>query len=594
MKNRQKLWENKIACFLAGLFLTGISVLLFCLLGKESIFVYHDQLDGEVLCYLYQAKYLFQDSTIPELMNGVGKTALTAPALLLILFYRLLPPFAAFVGSMYFVMLLGYTGMYLLLAKWQVRPLFACMCGVLFAYLPLIPVYGLSMYGVPLVLWAFLTLADADERKMGVADTRALAKQTGIGFALIALFGLASSLVLSGFAVLEGVILLGFCLPKARKNWKYWTGVGLLLAIYLLCNQGLFLQLLGFRGGYVSHKEELVIASAPFWQTFWETFLHGVEHARSYQEWILAMAVWILAAGVVQRKWRNRQWQLLGVLLGIGIGIALLCAAYSFEPVVALRQKMGGAAVWLQLDRIYWLYPALWYAALGLCMQWLWQCLCHDPVERKSAFSLRIVVATVGGLVYSVTAVTILLAGIWKANVKKVLNPDAPGISWADFYAEDVYAQVKAYLYETTGEQPEDYRVVSLGICPGAALYNGFYCLDGYSNNYPLEYKHTFRQIIEPELAKSEYLTAYFDDWGNRCYLFSAETPNYYTVEKGGFYYADFSMNTEAFEGLGGRYVFSAAYIEQPDRTGLQLLREEPFETPDSYYRIYLYGLVEE
>lgn len=588
MKNGPKLWESKQKCFLAGLCLTGISVLLFCLLGEQSVFVYHDQMDGEVLCYLYQAKYLFTDSSIPELMNGVGKTALTAPAPLLILFYKIFPPFVAFVVSQYFVMLLGFVGMYLLLTKWQVRPLISCMCGVLFAYLPLIPVYGLSMYGVPLVIWAFFNLTDEEKSVLKTAGS----------FCLIVLFGLASSLVLSGFAVLAVIFLLGLCLKNARKNLKYWIGFILLLLVYLLCNQSLFAQLLGLGEGYVSHKEELVASSAPFFHTFFETLFHGVEHAQSYHERILALAVMIFLAGVVRKDLRNRQWRSLGILLGIGIVIAFLCAIYSWEPIVMLREKIGGAAVWLQLDRIYWLYPALWYLVLGLSLEWLWHCpvTCLEgrrSEEHKWTALCRFLAVAAGLLVYGVTAVTVLLAGTWKVNVKKVLNPDAPEISWADFYAEDVYTQIKTYLYEATGEMPEDYRVASLGICPGAALYNGFFCLDGYSNNYPLEYKHAFRQIIEPELNKSEYLREYFDDWGNRCYLFSAETPGYFTVEKGGFYYADFSMNTEAFAALGGKYVFSAAYIDQPERTGLKLLREEPFETSESYYKIYIYALDE-
>lgn len=44
--------------------------------------------------------------------------------------------------------------------------------------------------------------------------------------------------------------------------------------------------------------------------------------------------------------------------------------------------------------------------------------------------------------------------------------------------------------------------MISVGIYPAAAAYNGFHCLDGYSNNYPLEYKHAFRQIMEGELDK--------------------------------------------------------------------------------------------
>ena len=87
-------------------------------------------------------------------------------------------------------------------------------------------------------------------------------------------------------------------------------------------------------------------------------------------------------------------------------------------------------------------------------------------------------------------------------------------MSFRDYYAIDVLDQVQEYLYDNFGERPEDYRVVSLGIDPAAALYHGFYCLDGYSNNYSLEYKHRFRKIIAPELAKSEYLEDNFDHWG--------------------------------------------------------------------------------
>lgn len=41
--------------------------------------------------------------------------------------------------------------------------------------------------------------------------------------------------------------------------------------------------------------------------------------------------------------------------------------------------------------------------------------------------------------------------------------------------------------------------------------------------------------------------------------------------------------------GLGGEYLLSAAYIVNAQEQGLKLLREEPFETEDSYYRIFVY-----
>src|SRR5699024_9806710 len=86
----------------------------------------------------------------------------------------------------------------------------------------------------------------------------------------------------------------------------------------------------------------------------------------------------------------------------------------------------------------------------------------------------------------------------------------------------------KSYI----GKETDTYKVGSAGLYPSIALYNGFYCIDGYSNNYSLEYKHEFRKIIENELNKNESLKAYFDDWGNRCYLFSSEIPFQYYFTK--------------------------------------------------------------
>lgn len=42
---------------------------------------------------------------------------------------------------------------------------------------------------------------------------------------------------------------------------------------------------------------------------------------------------------------------------------------------------------------------------------------------------------------------------------------------------------------------------------------HGFYTVDGYSNNYPLEYKHRFREVIAAELEKNEEVRVYFDLW---------------------------------------------------------------------------------
>ena len=169
--------------------------------------------------------------------------------------------------------------------------------------------------------------------------------------------------------------------------------------------------------------------------------------------------------------------------------------------------------------------------------------------------------------------------------------PEYETISWSDYLALGVMDQVEALILEDQGLEKSQYKVASLGIDPSAALYHGFYCVDGYSNNYDVEYKHAFRKVIAPELERNAWLKKYFDEWGNRCYLFSNELPGYYNIEKGSFWYSDLQIDTAALKGLGCDYILSAAYVVNAQEIGLELLQEEAVATPESYYQIYIYKI---
>lgn len=85
---------------------------------------------------------------------------------------------------------------------------------------------------------------------------------------------------------------------------------------------------------------------------------------------------------------------------------------------------------------------------------------------------------------------------------------------------------------DAIGRDKSTYRVAHLGISPAPSLMHGFYTVDGYSNNYSLEYKHRFREVIAEELEKNEEVRVYFDLWGNRCYLFNSITGNYMQLKR--------------------------------------------------------------
>jgi hypothetical protein len=157
-------------------------------------------------------------------------------------------------------------------------------------------------------------------------------------------------------------------------------------------------------------------------------------------------------------------------------------------------------------------------------------------------------------------------------------------ISWESYYAEELMGN----LEEAIGRDMSSYRVAHLGMNPAPALMHGFYTVDGYSNNYSLEYKHQFRQVIARELTKNEETRLYFDEWGNRCYLFNGATGNAWLLGKQlEILYEKLEFDMEALKGLGCEYLFSCGEILNPGELGLSLMGY--FETEESYWGVWLY-----
>ncbi|MDD4776015.1 MAG: DUF6044 family protein, partial [Syntrophomonas sp.] len=160
--------------------------------------------------------------------------------------------------------------------------------------------------------------------------------------------------------------------------------------------------------------------------------------------------------------------------------------------------------------------------------------------------------------------------------------------TYREFFAEQQFQEIKEYI----GRPQPDYRVVSIGIHPSISLYNGFYTLDGYASNYPLEYKHQFRRIIAPELEKSPFYRDYFDSLGgSRCYVFVEKLMYNSMMTKGsGIKIERLDIDTAQLKAMGGRYILSALEIENAGAIGLGL--EKVFEHQDSAWKIYLYQVL--
>lgn len=561
-----------------GFVMLGIVLIPNVMLGEGSVFTVHDQLDESMMNYVLTARHL-GESSIPEMLGGINASGLQPSAVLFVLFYCVFSPFLAFMCSYAIMFLCGFMGMYLAVSEMTDSSVLAVVSAGVFCMLPSYPVYGLSQMGIPLVLYAFLCLYRQKNRVAALVLTM--------------FFGLTSHLVYTGYVVLAfwaaALVVLWF--RRERLGYPVF-GFGVLLGTYLLTNYNLFWELLFGGGGYVSHREEMVNGAMPFWESAREVFLESLHHAPSYHRGLILPIIIMLVLGGIfyhrlgQSAARRYVQGLCGMLLLTGI--ALFYGLCKWEPVVEWKNSVTGFLHYFQMERFYWLYPAGWYLELALVFSvWWTECRERRENHRKLWGGLALQCLILAAIMYP-TADTVLKNSYFYRNVDQYNNGSGITgyISWESWYAKDLMQE----LDNAIGCEKDTYKVAHLGISPAPALMHGFYTVDGYSNNYSLEYKHAFRRVIATELDKNAETAVYFDKWGNRCYLFNSLTGNYWMIPKNSdIQYEGLEFDMDALSDLGCVYLFSGAEIVDAEEMKLEFMGY--FETENSYWGIWLYKI---
>lgn len=567
-----------------GTLAVSMIVLPYLLLGEGSYVQIHDQMDGEILNYIYRAKYLFHGNVIPEFMNGMSKASMMPPAPLGVLFYAVLPPFAAYVAMQWFVVLVGFWGMRGLCKYIGAREEVACLVAILFSFLPFYPTYGLSALGQPLLIWCYLRLLKG-EKKM-------------LSFLGILLYAGFSSLTLVGYVWIGigALVTLGLWIQKkktsaARSSLAF---VGM-LAVYLVTNQELIGSLFG--GGFVTHRQEMELhPTSGLLQKGIELLFQGAAYHPVYSAAIMIALAGSFFYVLFALKGKEKKFlqaepqrKILGIMVGLTVAIVscvVLAVLWNSTFIVNLRIAVGGILTYFQADRITWVLPMLWMLLLA-CLGEFWCRVAAKCAGRAWRYLLPILF----GVMCMIEGAQIFRDSTLNKNIRLLLLPDYEQITWESIYMEDVFAQID----EAIGADKDEVSVVSLGMYPSIALYNGYTCADGYSNNYSLDYKQAFRKIMEEELEKSEENKAYFDAWGNRLYLASAEYGFHCLIGKNqNAFFSELSYDVQAMRKLNIAYLFAAAPIGNAEELGLFLVGDKPFSDTSSYYEVWVYCLPEE
>jgi len=304
-------------------------------------------------------------------------------------------------------------------------------------------------------------------------------------------------------------------------------------------------------------------------------FFLGQYHAASLHTYFIGLSVAIAGLILLINK---KRCDLLVILVGLCAVISLFYGFIDSEYLLFI--KNFSIFQGFQLGRFHFLHPLFWSVIFAIALKIVYSNLRYGKQIAVIFLTLQIACLFTCGVIGGSTGGSTPPYG-------------GPGLlltdqlSWDEFYSPDLFDEID----ETIALPKESYRVVSIGLHPAVSQYNGFYTLDSYQVNYPLCYKHSFRKIMEKELAKSEKNQVYFDSWGSRCYLFVSELENngYMNTREDSKPIQNLEINSEALYDMGGRYIFSAVEILNYKDNNLELV--DVFENDSSPWKIWVYSV---
>jgi len=533
------------------------------LIGPDGYVRIHDTLEGELIWLILLKKYgvgfEYTDYTlIPALMNGLPRAALPPGFTFNYLAVHLLGGYYGYQLIQAFVHTIGFVGMYLLLSR-HILPAaesrfirwFVAFC---FAMIQVFPVFGLAVQGLPLLLFAYYNIYIKRDRWWD--------------YLIILFFPFFTSFVW-GFTTIVSAVVAFLIVEAFRRSVipaRFILAFATQCLVYFLVNLPLIF-LYFFTFGFRAHRkeyrpDEALDALTGLADTAFSLFMSHYHIA-----YFTPLPILILVAMASRFPGNFRSFRrifLLMTLIALFYGFYDLLARWLYKPLPIVLA--------LKAHRFITLLPLLWILLMALALHHIFrfQAYRKHAVLTSLCFFLTILVAD-DELVH---------------NMRNLLGHSRkPGYN--AYFSSPLFERIRRDI----GLPDSAYRVISIGMSPSVAQYNGFYTLDGLFSVYHYGYKLSFREVQAEELALNPGNRKYFDDWGNRCYYFPAERGHHgrdFLIGKNVHEppLSTLRINLKAFAALGGRFVFSALPISHLPE-GLRLFGV--YEDKKAFWRVYVY-----
>ncbi len=561
MSNKDRLW------ICTGIILVLLLTMYHFRFGEESYVRIHDYVEQHVAVYktMHLSDLFTFEKTFDPYLGGIPRNTIGSEFNLGILLHTVLPPFVAVVLNILLIRLVAFTGLYLFLRQ-SIRidsTLLAFSTAATFAALPFYPSIYLSIAGLPLIAWALINIS------------RQVA--TNKEYIICLFFPLCIEVVgLPGIWLFFFLMVVCHWLMEKRFSFRvlliiFCMTLVLFLAEWRLLTLGFFDQ------EFISHRTEntryfLDPGDPQFFLRLFMRMGKGIVvdqymHSPAFHQYLLLpFAVVVTLFSFFDkapktheqiRKIKYWLWLIVGVF---AVSIFIRLSSYLLQIPYPLFREF-------QMERITWLYPPLMYIFFALSVTYIF---CRYPKPYVKVIIFTLIIANCAHTV------------IRTKDLKHYDVGTYDKMTYADFFAEPIFNDIHTYL---EGESVD--RVVSVGINPSVALYNGFRTADGYWPMYDLHYKHRFREVISSELDKNEKLKEYFDDWGHRVHMFYAEQKLKTWRKPKKNLSKEFSYNTEALLKLNVTHAFSVIKVKNPQRLGWKY--EGTFCHKNIPYCIHLY-----
>ncbi len=552
--------QNKYIPWLTG-FILVVYISPLIIFGQDSHVRIHDDMEGKfiLLKLLAESGQIFgqHDTIIPNILNGVPRSSLPTEMNVMVWMVYFFGPFPAYLLNQICIRVIAFFGMYLLLTRHLVgKDMKSLVLGVslAFAVLPYYSPVELSVASQPLVLSSFLLIR------------RGLDRCTD--WLVIGLIPFYSSLYYAfiWFILAMSLIWVYDLINKKKFNTKFFGAIAMMSTVFLLVEYRLIYMMI-FNSGFLSVRTDFTTPILPsFFYGIYKIIIATLQSFALSGSFNNSLQTFFIIPAVIIGHFILYDRRIKEYLLPFSSGLIFLsCLGYATHHsglLTPLKEKVYLIKVFSPY--FIFLQPLLWFIVFAL--------------------SLKLIInyARRGTLIASVLiSLQVLYGFFYHDEIQKIRKP-----SYREFYSPVLFNEIKDYI----GKPNETYRVVSIGLHPEVSQYNGFYTLDGYFPNYPLAHKKAFRKIIAGEIKKSKKLKKIYDDYGARCYVFSAELEfsNWlYTKNKNGVIH-DLDFNTLAFLEMGGRYIFSSVEIKNYKDNKWELLKI--FEDDTSPWRIFLYS----